>query len=122
MPDPIPWSSHCIRCYGQNPGRNEPPQPWDVATFRDHVMIPLHRPLLKCHKLFRSVLITPDQVLWASSCHIRRCSQNHGWNKSPCPRGCESHPRSHGQHVTIAQPHTTCATLSVSHLAGGPGT
>src|SRR5882724_7503250 len=75
--------------------------------------IPLHRPLLKCHKLFGLGLITPDQVLWASSCHIQRCSQNHGWNKSPCPWGCESHPRSHGQHVTIAQPHATCTTLLV---------
>src|SRR5882724_11320752 len=94
----------------------------DVDAFRDHVSIPLHCPLLECHKLFGSCPITPDQVLWASACRIRRCSQNHGQNKSPCPQGCESHPRSHGQHMMIVQPHTTGATSSVSHLAGGPGT
>jgi len=34
----------------------------DVDAFWAHMMIPLHRPLLKCHKLFRSGPISPYQV------------------------------------------------------------
>jgi len=46
-----------------------------------HVTIRLHRPLLKSTSCSRSGLITPDQVQWASSCCIQRCSQNHSQNK-----------------------------------------
>src|SRR5882724_11388023 len=37
MPNLIPWSSHRIRCYGQNPGRNAPPWPWGCGCLpRSH--------------------------------------------------------------------------------------
>src|SRR5882724_11872638 len=37
-------------------------------------------------------------------------------------QGCSGLPRSCGQHMMIGQSHTTGATLSAGHLAGGPGT
>src|SRR5882724_5246330 len=54
---------------------------------KSHLVIPtssplglLHCPLLGLHKLCGSVLITPDQVPWASPICIRSHSQNPGWN------------------------------------------
>src|SRR5882724_10707864 len=78
-----------------------------------HIVIPtssplglLHHPLLGLPNLHRSVLITPDQVPWASPSHIQSHGQNPGWNAPPWPWGCGCHLRSHDECTPSSSPMT----------------
>jgi len=77
---------------------------------------------LEPHKLYRTVLIMPDQVLWDSSHHIQYYGQNPGW-KTPYDLGdveafWDHVGHAHDDHATMRHLHH----LIGSHLAGRPGT
>jgi len=78
-------------------------------------------PCLRSLKLHRSLLITPNWILWTSPCCIPIYGLNASQNVPGQPWGCCGLPRSCGHHMTIMQSCTTHATSSVGHLAG-PGT
>src|SRR5882724_13205584 len=97
---------------------------WGLWGVTSHIYSPLHRP-------HQSYLTNPSQHFPdlissnhthldpASPHHIPIHSQNLSQNSCPQPQGCSGLPRSCGHHVMITQSHTTCATSSVSHFAGG---